>query len=242
MTSPLLRGMLRALPCALPCALLLAAASAQAQLPIDGTTSGIFVNPLPGTATTTGVGTSTFTFGNASSTPPGPSKLIFTPTSFSTDTETDFFIGSFSFYNGTVFQGTDINTVDLQVGLNFTTPAVGNKTSTFTLSAINNPNTNDPDASADAILLPNSFSNATFEVSGTQYTLELLGFRNVVGDGFLTSDSTKLNVREGSTATAELWGRVTATFPGAVPEPGTWALLGGMTAGFGLMWLRRRKG
>ena len=219
-------------------ALVLSVPSLAAAIPITGMSNGVFLNPLPVTAVTTGVGTSSFTFGTAS---PGltTGSLDFVGLPFGTDTETDFQIGTLTYHNGTLAVGTEATSVDLQVGLTFTTPPVGTEAFTFGLSIINTINDpSDPDASADFLILPVGFSSSVFMFGGTAYTLEILGFRNVVGDGFLTSSDTQFHVREELSASAELWGRVTADIPGAIPEPGTLLLLGsGLLASF---WRRRR--
>jgi len=216
---------------------LCASLPAIAQLPIAGTNSGIFVNPLPGSATTTGVGTNAFTFGNDLS-GMGPNRFTFNAIPFNTQTEADFLVGTFTYFNGTSTSGTQIDSVDLRIGSNFTTPPAGLQVSTFGLNVISTPNTGTPDENADAVLLPSSYSSTIFMIGGTQYTLQLLGFRNVVGDGFLTSSNTRLNAREISTVSAQLFGRVTSNLTG-VPEPGTLALLG--AAGIAAMLLRRRR-
>jgi len=193
--------------------------SALAQLPIEGTTSGVFVNPVPISATTTGIGTNNFTFGAPV---PTASRFTFAAVPFNTQTENDFLLGTFTYVNGESTQGTSIDFVDLQIGLNFATPSVGLQTSSFSLNSIRTPNVGTPNENADFVLLPSSFSPTIFTLSDTQYTLQLLGFRNVVGDGFLTSTGTQLRVRENSTASAQLFGRVTSDLTGiptTVPEP-----------------------
>jgi hypothetical protein len=191
-------------------------------LPIAGTTSGVFVNPLPTGSTTTGVETNDLTFGDATGFATGPNRFTFSALPFNTQTDTDFQVGTFTYFNGTTLAGTTIDAIDLQVGLDFTTPSAGLQTSSFGLDVITTTNTGVPDLDADAVLLPNSFSSTIFMLGDTEYTLQLLGFRNVEGDGFLTSTNTRLNVREGATASAQLFGRVTADLPEtptSVPEP-----------------------
>ncbi|NEQ29919.1 MAG: hypothetical protein F6K04_02770 [Leptolyngbya sp. SIO4C5] len=191
---------------------------AQAQTSISGDASGIFVNPLPTGAVTSGSGTSEFSFGDPATFGTGANRFSFEALPFDTQTETDFLIGTFTYFNGTTTSGSQIDSVDLQIGLDFLAPAAGLETSTFGLEVISTINTSDPDASADAVLLPSSFSPTTFSLGGTEFTLQLLGFDNVIGDGFLTSTNTRLNVREGAEASAQLIGRVTSDIPD-VPEP-----------------------
>jgi hypothetical protein len=193
--------------------------SVLAQLPIEGTTSGVFVNPVPISATTTGVGTNNFTFGASS---PTVNRFTFAAVPFNTQTGNDFLLGTFTYVNGATVAGTTIDFVDLQIGLNFTTPSVGLQTSSFSLNSISTLNVGTPNENADFVLLPSSFSPSVFTLSDTQYTLQLLGFRNVMGDGFLTSTNMQLHVREDSRASAQLFGRVTSDLTGTpttVPEP-----------------------
>lgn len=225
-----------------PFALVALSTSLPAQaLPIQGTASGVFVNPTVG-VTTTGVGTSDFTFGDASISTTGPNRFTFTGVSFNTETETPFLIGTFSYFNGTTSgREPSLSSVDLQLGLNFTTPAVGVQTSSFNLGAFQTLNTGTPDENADSVFLPNAFSSTVFTLGGTQYTLQLLGFDNVVGDGFLTSTNTQLNAREGGTASAQLFGLVTAKLPEpptAVPEP--FSILSVLSVTPALLMLRRK--
>ena len=222
----------------LVCAAALSLALSASADPIAGTTTGVFVHPVPAGATVTGVGTSAFTWGAGGTFGTGPNRMNFTAVPFSTDTETDFKLGSLSYFNGTTASGSTPETVDLSIGLNFATPPVGLQTSAFTLNLVSTPNTSDPDASADYVNFPSSYPGNTFVIGGTTYNLRVLGFRNIVGDGFLASDSAALHVREMGTATADLYGRVTTQT--GVPEPGSLALLTGLAVS-GATLLRRRK-
>jgi len=207
---------------------------------IAGTSSAIFVNPLPPGSFVTGVGTSTFSYGDPTRFPTGPSRLSFIGGAFGTVTEADFRIGTLTFFNGTVDPPVP-DTVDLRTQLNFTTPPTGTQNSDFRLQLISTPNVGNADENADAVVFPTAFSSTVFTFGTTQYTVQLLGFRNIVGDGFLTSDSFRLNVRENASASAELFGRVTANVPHAVPGPANLHLLCvGAGLLFGYYRLRRK--
>jgi len=124
----------------------------------------------------------------------------------------------------------------------FTTPSFATAvSSTFTLGLVTTSNTSDPDASADFVNLPTTFTPAVFTINGTNYTLKLVGFSDVVGDGFLVSDTTTFHVREGGTASAQLLAEVTTDVSGSVPEPSTWAMMILGFAGIGTMAYRRRR-
>ena len=206
---------------------------------VVGSASGVFVNPVPGTATVTGVGTNSFTYGLSTA----PSALTFGGASFSTNFETQFSLGTLTYFNGTIVSGTEATAVDLGLTTNFTNPVLGNVLSAFTLSLNSTPNTGTPDQNADFVYFPSSFSTSVFTVGGVNYTVQLLGFGNIVGDGFLTSDTTQLHVREGGSAHADLLAKVTSQLPpgvGAVPEPSTWAMMILGFAGVSFMAYRRR--
>jgi hypothetical protein len=205
---------------------------------VEGSTSGVFVNPVPGSATTTGVGTSTFTYGI----PSGPStSLTFTGVNpFASPFETKFQVGTLSFHNGTIAIGSEATAVDLALSTVFTNPSgLGTVVSSFSLGLVTTPNTSDPDASADYVNLPSSFVPSVFNIGGTNYTVKLVDFENIIGDGFLASSSTQLHVREGSSASADLFAEVTSQVP-SVPEPSTWAMMILGFCGLGFMACRRK--
>ena len=208
---------------------------------VTGSNTGVFVNPSAG-ATTTGVGTSSFTFGTPANNI-GPNSLNYSPDNpIDAMTEEAFRLGTLTFFNGTVFIGSEATSVDLAITLDLTEPGVVTEDFAFSLGLVSTPNTSDPDASADFVFFPSAFTDSTFTAGGETYTLELLGFFNVVGDGFLTSDSTQFNIREGSTATADLFGRVTTNIPSASSVPEPTSLVTGLLTSilFGLSWVRRR--
>lgn len=96
---------------------------------------------------------------------------------------------------------------------------------------------------ADYVNLPSTFTPTIFNIGGTSYTVKLIGFENVVGDGFLASSGTQLHVREGLSATADLYAEVTTDTSGAigaVPEASTWAMMILGFSGVGFMAYRRR--
>ncbi len=205
---------------------------------VSGATTGIFVNPQPAASSvTTGVGTSQFTFGEPAGTP--ANHLYFTGNDFTSPLETPFKVGSLSYFNGATYNNP--SSVDFTLSLAFTAPALPTVSSTFTLNLVSTTNDGDADAQADYVYFPSSFSTTSFVLDGTTYNVKLLGFGNVVGDGFLDSDSTQLHVRENSTASADIFAVVTSETPNSgVPEPASWAM---MLGGFGMIGgaLRNRR-
>jgi PEP-CTERM motif len=210
---------------------------------VAGSTDATFVNPQPAGATTTGVGTNTFTYGL----PSGPAtELTFTGNAaFSSSFNTKFYAGTLFFHNGVIALGTEATSVDLALASHFTTPgALGTVVSTFTLALVTTPNTDDPIASADFVNLPGSFTPSIFNIAGTNYTVAPVDFENVVGDGFLGSSGTQLHVIEGGDAHADLYVVVTSDTSGVtpgVPEPSTWAMMLIGFAGLGFASYRNRK-
>jgi PEP-CTERM motif len=216
-------------------------AAPAAAVVVGGTSSGVFVNPVPSGADVSGVGTSDIKFGTGGFGTP-QNELIYTANNpFSGVTETAFRVGTLTYFNGTTAAGTGVDSIDLALTTTFTSPGgIGAVLSTFTLHVITTPNTGDLNGDADYVDLPSSFTPTVFTIGGTNYTVRLTGFQNVVGDGFLASSSTELHVREGLRATADLYAIVTTDITGGVPEPSTWAMMILGFAGVGFMTYRRR--
>jgi hypothetical protein len=206
-----------------------------ADLPIAGLSSGIFTNPtgLSGMVTT-GVGSSSFTWGDAASFGTGPSSLRFTGTSFSGTSDVPFVFGELDYFNGTIASGTGADAVDLEVNLAFTAPSGIVQDFTYNLTLVNTPNTGTAEEMADFVYLPTTMPVAYFTEGGVNYTLEFLGFGAITGGGFTTVDS--FHVLEGSSASAELLGQVTEQ---VVPVPGA-VLLGVLGLGVAGLKLRKR--
>ncbi|MEZ0233177.1 MAG: choice-of-anchor K domain-containing protein [Methylophilaceae bacterium] len=214
--------------------------AAQAETSISGTASGIWVNPQT-PQTTTGVGTSSFSWGLTQ--PPSISNLLtFTPvsSSFSGLTEAPFKVGTISFRNGTTRVGSPLpEYVSLAITLNFTSPNIPSVSNSYIFDLITTLNTADPNASADIVKLPSYFPTTSFIIDDTEYFVQLSGFQNVIGDGFLSSNSSELRVRESLSATADLYAIIT-TQALPVPEPSEYALLlAGFIALAGISRLRK---
>jgi hypothetical protein len=219
---------------------------ARGDVSIQGSTSGTFINPNPSGSpiVTTGVGTSSFTWGQGDPNP--PNSMNFAGGPFNTTTGTSFELGTLTYFNGTTDSGTTPMSVQLSVSLAFTMPAgAGTQTSAFTLNLDSTPNTGTAQQNADFVTFPSGFSNTIFTVSGTKYTLELTGFENVTGNaGFLGSNgNTEFHVEEGGTASAQLFGMVTSDLSGVsvAPEPSTFYVGAMGAAGLIAYGLRRRK-
>lgn len=203
--------------------------------PVVGTSSGTWVDPTPPSATVSGVGTPTFSWGRTTANSIDD-LLTFTPVAgFSGTAGTPFKVGSVFYQNGAIFAGSQANSVSLQLDLNFSTPSFGPVTGKYVFDLVSTPNNSNPDQSADIINLPALSSSTSFVIGATQYQVKLSGFQNVVGDGFLTSSNSQFHVREQLSATADLYAVVTAQ---PVPEPATYGM---MLAGLGVLGLLARR-
>jgi PEP-CTERM motif len=201
---------------------------------VIGVSSAVFKNPLATNTTYSGVNTNSFTWGNPGNFGVGANNLTFTGASFDAPLNTAFKLGTLSYFNGTTSLGSNPTSVDFKSRLSFSQPGIPDVLSTFTFALNSTPNSNDPVASADFVTLNSLTSPSRFVINGITYTININGFRNVIGDGFLNSNPGQFHVREGRRASAELFGTVTA-----VPEPETYAM---MLAGLGMLgFLARRK-
>ncbi|HCO94562.1 MAG TPA: hypothetical protein DIU00_11530 [Phycisphaerales bacterium] len=128
-----------------------------------------------------------------------------------------FEIGQLAHFNNPIPTGSELKSVDLTVDLDFLDVA-GTKSFTFNLLIDETPNsTGTSPADDDIISFPGSYPTEMFDIGGTLYTLQLLGFGSN-SSGLLN----KFQSPEGGTNDTLLWGRITEP----VPVPG--ALLLGM--------------
>ena len=223
----------------------------------DFGSSGVLVNATGApNLSIGGSGTNTFNWGTGVGSP--PSSLSFAGKSVEgAFPEQPFVIGTLSYFNGAVRAGTEAYSVGLQTTLTF---AGLTQSFDYGLKLINTPNTSNPMASADSVLLSNSLPSARFDLNGASYTVNL-AFGSVTGGGF--SQVNQFFVLEGGSASADLIGSITAntsstptsppvvtpggggggSVPTVVPEPST--VLGGISAGgliLGFLVRRLRRG
>ncbi len=205
--------------------------------------SGVLLNATGGpNLAIGGLGTNTFSWGTGVDSP--SSSLSFVGKSVQgAIPEQPFVIGTLSYLNGSVLAGTEAHSVGLETTFTFSGLT---QSFDYGFTLINTPNTSNPIASADSVLLSNSLPSARFDLNGVNYTVNL-AFGTVTGGGF--SQVNQFFVLEGGSASADLIGSITAStstttppvvtpggggggggsVPTVVPEPST--VLGGIAAG-----------
>lgn len=218
---------------------LLAASLTANAATFQGSTSGTFENPTgPSGMVTTGVGTNEFTWGEGATKyflffPIGqedPSKLTYSGTNFNTDVDNTFIAGYLNFYNGKINAGTQAESVDLSLTLNFTSPSSFSETFNygFSLDNVVNP-------TGDTTTFLSSVPTKFYSYAGTDYYFELLGFGIHTQNGIQLID--EIFLKEGKDKTVKLLGQFTS-MPSEVPLPAAVWLFGSGLMGF--MAMRRR--
>ncbi|MEH2172677.1 choice-of-anchor K domain-containing protein [Nostoc sp.] len=187
--------------------------SGQAQaLTFSGISNAIWGNPTPGSTDKnpiyTGVGSNTFTWGQANSSPGLPNKLTSNGTSFSADINSVFKIADLTYFNGKIVPDTGIEFVPLNLNVSFSPPVGISQVFDFNLRLVNTPNdSKDPEKSADLVFLDTNLSNRSFTFGSNKYTLELTGFN---------PDSRQISIKalEEATTTTAIYAKIKT-----IPEP-----------------------
>ncbi|MEH1905548.1 MAG: choice-of-anchor K domain-containing protein [Nostoc sp.] len=194
-------------------------------LTLSGISSATWGEPTPGSINTspiyTGVGSNTFNWGDSDVCPSSPNtpsgctitgqnKLTFNGSSFSTDINSAFKIGDLTYFNGTVFEGTSVEFVPLNINVSFSPPTGISEVFDFKLHLVNTLNEpTNPEKSTDFVFIDTNLSNRSFTFEGNKYTLELTGFNpdvNQIG----------IKALEGATTTTAIYAKIKT-----VPEPAT---------------------
>ena len=215
----------------------LACISRSEAIPFEGSTSGVFNNPTgaPTKVTTGGntINTCYFTWGTGYYSP--SNSLEFTGNSFAGDVPPDqtFELGTLSYFNGTVLNGTEAYSVDLLMTIAFDSPSgLSLSPFNFNFRLDNSPNISTPmanPANADKVFLT-SIPETLFTFGGVDYILKIGFGEGVTGPGWTELD--KFFVIEGGNASAKLMGTISAV--PSVPDSGsTLALMAMALVGVG---------
>ena len=220
----------------------------------QGSTSGTFENPTgPSGMVTTGTGTDHFTWGEGAYTHStyeyekvcywgcsykkvtvdhysDPSSLTYQGNNFNTDVNQTFIAGYMNFNNGMIYSGTQAETVDFALTLDFTSPSLFSETFTYGFSLDNTVN-----PQGDSVTFLNSVPTKFLSHEGTDYYFELTGFGIHTKKGIQLVD--ELFLKEGKDKTVKLLGQFTS-MPSEVPLPAAVWLFGSGLMGF--MAMRRR--
>lgn len=207
----------------------------------EGTASATFGTPTSstGSAVFSGVGTDTFTSGVPSL--PADSSNIFTVDGlpFSTLADTPFAVADLTYTNGVTLTDTDVDSVPVELLLDFNAPDTFSEAFTFTFDLdVTLNSTGDPVLDADTLTVPDVFSTTTFTLGSELFTLEILGFST---DGVTINNV--FTLPENATTTSQLFASITAPPPAQdVPEssPAALVLLGVGAAVIGTRTLSQR--
>ena len=150
--------------------------------PVSGTVNGVWTHPNPSGSpiVTSGVGTSTFTWGSPDGTKANSVNFNNSGGNFASTTETKFKVGTITYFNGTTASGTTPDSVDLALTLTFADPALGPVTSDYTFNIVTTTNTSDPDASADLYAVVTTQTAAVPEPQNLALMLAGLGMVGLV--------------------------------------------------------------
>jgi hypothetical protein len=206
-------------------------AIASGPLPLSGTISGTFTDPQPNDTTYTGVGTNSFTYGEPAF--GNPNQLTMDGDSISTLTGSDFALGRLSYFNGSTYDGTHSDSVELNLDIILSAPVPTSITLPVTLDLLSTENSTgaaDPDADYVSAVLT---SLPLFVANGTTYQLQLVGFGNLSGADTLFDPHT-VKLGEQDSMSADLVGVIAPA-----PEPSSCLLL--LSAAFSFYCLLRRR-
>ncbi len=116
-------------------------------------------------------------------------------------------VGTLSYYNGSIWAGTEADSITLEVNLALSEPEQTTLTAEFTFDLENTENTNDPVASADFVRFQSQTSLSQQLINGVRYNITL-EFGSSTSQGF--TSITQFHVFENQQATAELFATVIA--------------------------------
>jgi hypothetical protein len=124
--------------------------------------------------------------------------------------DTDFKIGTFSYYNGTVATNTEATSINLHLDMFLTKPGTQTGSANAHVSLWSSVNSSDGHASADYAQLDNPKTDFAIVVDGVTYTLQLKFANIAVEEGW--TDGTRLYVYEGYNGHADLIARFVSSY------------------------------
>jgi murein DD-endopeptidase MepM/ murein hydrolase activator NlpD len=193
--------------------------------PITFATSGIFTNPVGATTmVVTGVGTSVFTWGS-----PTSNRFELFGTNQAGFSEQPTPLANLWYYNGSIQQGTEAASVEVDFSINFPDDALATNL-TIRLKLISTQNTNDARANADIVRIVNPPVLPIFRLGGADYALRL-GFARPTTNGL--SNIEEFAVFENTNATAQIQGVFSRSI---VPPPLLALSLRRLASSFLLTW------
>ncbi|MGK0188845.1 MAG: prepilin-type N-terminal cleavage/methylation domain-containing protein [Verrucomicrobiales bacterium] len=141
-----------------------------------------------------------------------PNHMTFEGASFEeVEPESDFLIGTLTYYNGTTYSDTTADAVSLNITLDLTSAGI-QETLDFALNleSTTNRERQSDDDNADFVRLNTVASQFSTVLNGQTYYL-ILRFGEHTANGFTTID--EFHVHEGASATGNIYGHLTTTQP-----------------------------
>lgn len=170
----------------------------------SGHATAVFTSPIPQSADTSGLNTSSFGFGSGEA-----STLTFSGRSFEpTAPGALMWLGTLDYYNGVTQGGTAVDSVTMRVSVTLDQSTLSNAvTFDFPLVLTNTPNSPDPfEPDYVTLTAPAEAVKSFLGPDGVRYTLKLSGFGRVNGAGY--SAVNEFYVTEGGSASARLLGTI----------------------------------
>ncbi len=134
-----------------------------------------------------------------------PSTFRFSGAAIQAPPGREFSLGTLTYHNGQSEVGSEITSVTLTVRVNLA--GVAPLTLAVPLSVTTTINNGDPVEDSDTLSVPATFASSGFSTpDGRRYTLKVLGFRSVQGDG--SAALNELTVPEDGIKAAQVWGQV----------------------------------